>query len=115
MRRTVIGIAAASAFLAFSGAAFAQASSGSNTENVNPCPTGPSCAHCDSVVGEEKERCLRDQGSENSRPSEVPASSSSSSETPASSGGTSSADSPSSTTSEDASKTGAAPGGMSPD
>ena len=115
MRRTVIGVAAASAFVAFSGVAFAQASSGSNTENVNPCPTGPSCAHCDSVVGEEKERCLRDQGSENSRPSEVPASSSSSSETPASSGGTSSTDNSSPATSEDSSKAGAAPAEKLPD
>jgi hypothetical protein len=106
MKRTVIGAAAASAFLAFSGVAFAQQSSGSSdTENVNPCPTGPSCAHCDSVTGEEKERCLRDQNSEGSQPSEVPASS----------GGTSSTDSASPAASEEDSKAGAAPGGMSPD
>lgn len=111
MNRKLIGVALASAFLGFSGATFAQTSSGStNTESVNPCPTGPSCAHCDSVVGEEKERCLQEQSSENSRPSEVPASSSS--EAPASSGGTSSTDSTSPATSDDSSKAGA---GTSPD
>jgi hypothetical protein len=113
MRHTVIGAAVASALLAISGVAFAQASASSDTERVNPCPTGPSCAHCDSVVGEEKERCLRDQASENSRPGEVPASSEN--ESPASSGGTSSTDSSSPAESEDDSKAGAAPGGMSPD
>src|SRR3954462_1163805 len=63
--------------LAFSGAAFAQSASDS-TSGISGSSSSygstPSSS-CDSLTGAEKTQCMRDQaGSQNSRPSEVPAS-----------------------------------------
>lgn len=85
--------------LAFSGGAFAQSatdgSSGSSNSSYGSTPS----ANCESLTGAEKTQCMRDQaGSQNSRPSEVPASTSTgaspstdstSSDSSSSSGGTS--------------------------
>src|SRR5258706_15441582 len=92
MKRRAIGIATAAAFLVLSGATLAQkAAENASTDSSNPCPTGASCARCDSVSGAEKEQCLREQ-SQNSSPREVPASSSS--DAPAAAGGPRARDTP---------------------
>ena len=85
--------------LAFSGGAFAQSASDSSTSGSSNSSYGSTpSSNCESLTGAEKTQCMRDQaGSQNSRPSEVPAStgaststdSSKPSDTSSSSGGTS--------------------------
>ena len=63
--------------LAFSGGAFAQSATDSNTSgsSSNSSYGSTPSSNCESMTGAEKTQCLRDQaGSQTSRPSEVPAS-----------------------------------------
>ena len=96
--------------LAFSGGAFAQSASDSSTSSStsNSSYGSTPSSNCESLAGAEKTQCMRDQaGSENSRPSEVPASTGASSSTdskPSDASSSSGGTSDSSSSSDDTSK-----------